>query len=491
MKNLKERTLRGGAVRAVAQAANFVLRIGSTAILARMLEPRDFGLVGMVTAMTGVLALMKDAGLSLPTVQQISVNDQQLSNLFWINVLVGVVLTLLSCALAPFVEHFYHEPKLFWVTVCLAPSFFLASLGVQHSAILQRQMRFSACAAIDLATMLISSALGILMAIAGYGYWSLVAMALAIPAVGSIGAWLIASWVPSRPRRGSQIRAMVKLGGALTFNNIVVYVAYNLDKVLLGKYWGADAIGSYGRAYQLISIPTDNLNAAIGGVALSALARLQTDAARLKAYFLKGYSLVLALTVPATVACAVFSEEIVYLVLGPKWGEAAVIVRYLSPTILVFALINPIFWLVFVFGLMGRSIKTALVIMSLVVCAYIVGLPYGPRGVAIAYSTTMGLWLVPHIVWCLHGTGIRPLDIARVAAKPLIAGVLAAAVCIAFRVTAGHLLSPVGRLVLGGGALTVTYVCILLYAFGQRVFYLDLIKSTFGKQPVAGVNEPV
>jgi len=93
-------------------------------------------------------------------------------------------------------------------------------------------------------------------------------------------------------------------GGTLTLNGLVAYVAYNAEKVLIGRFWGADAIGIYGRAYQLVNIPTDNLNSAVGEVAFSALSRLQDDPIRLKSYFLKGFSLVLGLTLPITLACA-------------------------------------------------------------------------------------------------------------------------------------------------------------------------------------------
>src|SRR5262249_39079569 len=115
---------------------------------------------------------------------------------------------------------------------------------------------------------------------------------------------LVARWVPGRPRRQSGLRSLMRFGGTMTLNGLVVYIASNFDKVLLGRFWGAEAIGLYGRAYQLIRIPTDNLNGAIGEVAFAALSRIQNDNDRLKRYFLKGYSLVLAVTLPITVACA-------------------------------------------------------------------------------------------------------------------------------------------------------------------------------------------
>ena len=123
-----------------------------------------------------------------------------------------------------------------------------------------------------------------------------------------------------------------------------------------------------------------------------------------------------------------FADDIILVVLGPKWKDAAVIFRLLTPTILIFGIINPMAWLLYSIGLQVRSLKIALVIAPLVITAYILGLPYGPSGVAFAYSAAMTLWVVPHIVWCLHGTMISPWDLFLAAGRPFLAGIVAAAV---------------------------------------------------------------
>src|SRR6201997_4598661 len=196
---------------------------------------------------------------------------------------------------------------------------------------------------------------------AGYGYWALVAMTLIAPTINTLGSWLTTAWIPGRPRRRVGIRSMMHFGGTVTLNGLVVYIASNFEKVLLGRFWGAAALGIYGRAYQLISIPTDNLNYAVGEVAFSALSRLQDDPTSLRNYFLKSYSLVLALTIPITIAVALFGPDLIFILLGPKWKDAAPIFRLLAPTILVFALINPIGWLMFSLGMVVRSLKASLV----------------------------------------------------------------------------------------------------------------------------------
>src|SRR5450755_1178018 len=115
MNDLREKTIRGGSARVAAQAASFLLRVGSMMVLARLLDPKDFGLVGMVTAFTGVLGLFRDFGLSSATVQRVEVTEDQVSTLFWINCFVGTVLWLLMAAASPLVAWFYREPRLLWV----------------------------------------------------------------------------------------------------------------------------------------------------------------------------------------------------------------------------------------------------------------------------------------------------------------------------------------------------------------------------------------
>ncbi len=474
---LKEKVVRGGFAKACAQAINLILRVGSLMVLARLLEPRDFGLVGMVTAVTGVLGLFKDFGLSAATVQRKSITDEQISALFWINVLVGVILMFLSIAAAPFLAAFYHEPRLFWVTVILGTGFLFNAAGVQQWALLERQMRFVTLSVIDIVALSSGIAAAIVMAAVGWGYWALVGQAVIWPAVSTFCAWMISGWVPGMWRRGIGLRPLMRFGGTVTLNGLVVYVAYNLEKVLLGRYWGAAALGTYGRAYQLINIPTDNLNSAVGGVAFSALSRVQNEPERLRSYFLKGYSLVLALTLPVTIACALFADDLIMVLLGQKWQDAIAIFRLLAPTILVFALINPFSWLLFSLGLVGRSLKIALAIAPLTITAYFIGLPYGPTGVACAYSVAMTLWVVPHIAWCIHRTVVSPRDILQSIGRPLVSGIVAAGVSFGVKYYFGPSLPPLVRLVSGGSVLAVVYIWMLMYVMGQKAFYLDILRG--------------
>ncbi len=450
-------------------------------VLGRLLDPKDFGLVGMVTAVIGVLNLLKDFGLSTATVQRATVSRDQLSTLFWINLLVGTFLGALSLAMAPALAAFYHDPRIVAVTAVMAAGFLFNGAGVQHSALLQRQMRFTTLAVLDTVSLLLSTAAGMGIAAAGYGYWALVGTAVTAPAIFTTCVWLVTAWVPGRPRKDAGIRSMMRFGGTATLNSVVVYIGYNLEKVLLGRFWGEEALGVYGRAYQLTNIPTDNLNSAAAGVAFAALSRLQDDPKRLRSYFLKGYSLILALTLPITIGCALFADDLILILLGPKWKDVAPILRLLAPTILIFAVINPLGWLLFSLGRVGRSLKIAFVIVPLVIAGYVLGLPYGPKGVALGYSLAMILWVIPHIAWCLHGTGIFLRDLWLAVSRPLLSGLVAMAVALGMHYFYARALPPLLGLMLGTAILIGTYLGMLLYVMKQRTFYRDLVRGLRGR----------
>lgn len=478
MENLKERAVRGGVAKLAGQGVSFFLRLGYMMVLARLLNPDDFGLVAMATVVTGVYELFTSAGLQSAVIQQSKVTNEQVSKLFWINILVGLFLTLLCMATAPVLVKFFNDPRLFWVTIAIAPGFMLTAASVQHLAILERQLRYPVLTLIEIASLIGSVTVGIGMAVAGFGYWAIVCAALAAQLVSMSSAMAATRWVPGRFTSGTPILSMVRYGLVVTVHNVVIYVAYNFDKLLLGRYWGADALGIYGRAYQLISIPTSALNAAVGGVAFSALSRLQDDPDRLKSYFLKGYSLVVSMTIPVTIFCAAFADDIILVVLGPKWSEATLIFRLMTPTILIFAMINPLSWLLFSAGLQKRSLKIALVMTVLLITSYFIGLPYGPSGVAGAYSAAMALWLLPHIFWCLHKTTIVPRDLFIAIGRPLLAGIIAVIIPVAIELYLNDRYFPsILKVVAGGGTMFVIYSVVLLFVLNQKDFYLDLLRG--------------
>jgi O-antigen/teichoic acid export membrane protein len=477
MRDLKGRTLRGGLAKGGAQIVNFLLRIGCLMILARILEPGDFGLVGMVTAITGVLGLFKEFGLSTATVQRDNITQEQVSALFWINIAVGVALAVASAGIAPLVADFYREPRLSLVMSILGVGFIFNAAGVQHSAVLQRQMRFTALAVIDIASLVISSAAAIVIATRGYGYWALVAWTVTAPLATTLLTWQQSAWFPGGPSIRSDVRLLLRFGSIVTFNNLIIYVAYNLDKILLGRSFGAEVVGIYGRAYQLVTLPTDQINSTVGSIAIPVLSRLQSDPERLKRYFLRSYALVLTITIPIAFGGILFAQELILIVFGSKWLEAVPIFRMLAPTLLVFALINPTGWFLVSIGMVGRSLRLALAIAPLVISGYLFGLQFGAKGVALGFSCAMMLWAIPHLIWCFHGTVITFRDLVVTIGRPLISGIVSALCVIGLYALHGPFESEMLALGVGSMVLLSVYIIILLFVMGQKAFYVELFRA--------------
>jgi hypothetical protein len=151
---------------------------------------------------------------------------------------------------------------------------------------------------------------------------------------------------------------------------------------------------------------------------------------------------------------------------------------------MVFAIINPLGWLLFALGRVGRSLKIALVIAPLVILGYVVGLHWGPKGVAIGYSAAMTLWVVPHVCWCIRDTAISFWDVVQVLSRPLLAGIVAAVLAFGVQFVCGTSLSSLPRLLLACTILFGTYLGMLVYVMGQKAFYLSLLQGLRGSPSV-------
>jgi len=272
---------------------------------------------------------------------------------------------------------------------------------------------------------------------------------------------------------------MLWYGGTVTLNSVVAYIAYNMDKVLLGRFWGADALGLYGRAYQLITIPTDNLNFTVSQVAFPALARIQNEPARLRRYFLEGWHVFMAVVVPVTVSCGLLADDIVRVFLGTRWHQAADIFELLAPTVLVFGLVNPFGWLLMATGHSVRSLKIALMIAPAVFVGYLIGLPYGPAGVATGFSCAMVVMVVPALMWAIQGTLISGRDVMREMVSPLLSVVAGAIATVAVRNYTGAIDTALWRLSAESAVLFGVYGLVLVFGMNQKTRYIRVARGVF------------
>lgn len=440
--SLKGHAVRGGAITMVSQAAKLLLNLGSTMALARLLAPQDFGLVGMVAAVVGFAEVFKDLGLSTATIQRAEINHPQVSTLFWLNIALSLAITLVIAAAAPVIAWFYHDPRLTAIGLVLASLYLLGGAAVQHQALLRRQMRFGVLAIIDLAALGAGIATGVLLAWDGWGYWALVHMQVAMAVVSLVGVWQACSWRPGRPRRGSGVRSLVAFGANLTAFDFLNYLARNLDNVLIGWRWGAANLGFYSKAYQLLLMPMQQINAPIRAVAIPTLSRLQHDPQQFRSYYLKALTLITLISLPLVLLFLLLAEEIVLVLLGPQWRETAILFRLLGIAALVQPVLNTAGWFYVARGEARRMLRWGLISVPLFVASFLIGLPFGPSGVAGCYAVMTLLLTIPCLWYATHGSAVQVRDVMRVAGRHGLAAIVAVAPCVPVKFWLGDGMPP-------------------------------------------------
>jgi O-antigen/teichoic acid export membrane protein len=392
--DLKRRTVSSGFITAAAQAVQFFLTLGSTMALARMLTPRDFGLVAMVTTVFGFLRVFKEAGLSTATVQRAEITHTQVSNLFWINVAVSGLISVGLVLLAPALAWFYREPSLVGITLAMAGTFLLTGSTVQHMALLNRQMRFKAIAGVQIGSMVIGVAVGIIMAWLGFGYWSLVGYQLATPLAACVLAWSSSRWRPQFFVWRGGTRPLLSFGFSLTAGGLICSLA-RVDSLLIGRFCGPESLGLYSRASALLMRPLEQAITPIEAVFVPTLSRLQAQPERYRRSFLSLFEAVALAGFVVGGLLFALARPLTLVVLGPKWEKVAVIFAAFT----VFAIYAPLStvstWL---FTSQGRGkdwLRASSIGSAVTVCSFLAGLPYGPAGVAIVFSVSSILVLLP------------------------------------------------------------------------------------------------
>ena len=431
--DIKERSVRGGAVTMTAQIIKFLLHTGSTIVLARLLTPQDYGLIAMVTAITGFVTLFKDMGLSMATIQKAEINHSQVSTLFWINVAVSFVLALILAVVAPVISWFYGEPRLTGITLALAGTFIFSGLTVQHQALLRRQMRFLTLATIEIGSMGIGIITAIVLAWYGAGYWALVGSSVASSVIGVALVWVFCRWRPGLPVRRTGVRSMLAFGSHLTGYDIVNYFARNFDNILLGRFCGASVLGLYSRAYNIMMLPISQIRNPLESVAIPALSHLQNDLVRYKKYYIKLVTLIAFITMPLMVFLFVCADEVIGLLLGSKWSGAVNIFKILC----IVAFIQPAattWGLVLVsLGQSKRYLKWGIANSILIVLSFIVGLPWGAIGVAAGYTIATYVLLAPTLWYCFKRSPVSIRDFFSAIYRPAVASL-----CMGAAIFAGY-----------------------------------------------------
>lgn len=397
--DLPARAARGSAIGIASQAAKFLLQFAATAVLARLLPPRDYGIAAVVTSVTAGLGIFSDLGLSAATVQAKELDRARLSTLFWLNVAVGLTLSLVLAALAPMLAWAFREPELLDVALLFAPIFALVGLRVQHVALLTRKMSFGKIAAAELAAASLGVGVSILTALHGWGVYALVMQSLSATIVETFLFWIMAPWRPGLPLRASGVGAMLRFGGHLTAFNILNYASRNLDNLLVGGTWGSSALGLYSRAYALMMLPLQALTAPLSRVMVPALSRMQDDPARMEQAYVRATRLVACAAFPISIGLWVIADEVVALVLGAQWSNAVPILKALAIAGIFQPVASSVGWIYLARGDSLHLFRWSLAAVPLIVVSFLLGLRWGPLGVAWAYAAVMLLAITPAGTW--------------------------------------------------------------------------------------------
>lgn len=432
--DLKERSVRGGAVTIAAQIVKMAAQFTTIIVLARLLAPSAFGLVAMTAAAVAFLELFKDLGLSAATVQRPVLTHGQVSTMFWLNVGLGLLAAALTAALAPLLARFYGEHALVGITLCLAAGFIVSGFSTQHLALLRRQMRFGALAALQVGSELAGMAAAIGAALAGAGYWALVVQRLVWVAVLTAGAWSLCAWRPGRAASLAEVRELLHFGGNVAISNLVGLVARSADQILIGWFWGAASLGLYERASKLVLVPLNNLNAPLHAVAMPALSRAADEPVRHRRAYLGMVEKLAMITMPAGALLVAAPDWVVALALGPQWAETAPILAWLGVTAIYQPATYTLSWLLMSQNrtreMSAFSIFNGVVLVSAIAAA----LPYGMEAVAAAYALSGLLVRVPALLWMVGRRGeIRARQIGAALMPSSLAALLALGGVAAFR----------------------------------------------------------
>jgi O-antigen/teichoic acid export membrane protein len=405
LENLKGKSVKNGLVSFYVQAAKFGLYMISNIVLARFLEPSDYGLLGMVLSVIGFMTLFRDMGLSSATIQKSSISHEQASTVFWLNVFISLFITLTTVAISPFISYFYGEPRLTSLTCCLSLSIILGGLGTQHSALLQRKMYIRSLVLMDLLSLMIGTIAGVYSASVGIGYWALAIYPIATTTVNTLGLWIVCRWRPGLPKWDVETYSMLKFGGNITGFNILNYFSRNLDNILIGKFWGNQSLGLYAKAYQTTLIPLTQINMSISTFSIPLLSRLVEDPERYRATYLRLLKLISLLTTPIMVCFITTSDLVIKLLLGEKWLAMSSLLIWLSFTGIFQPVASSVGWLFITQNRTKELLYWGIITGTITIASFVIGLPWNAIGVAIAYSLSMTFIVIPTLFWYIGRKG--------------------------------------------------------------------------------------
>lgn len=425
---LGARSARGSIILIAAQGLKSLAMFVAGAYLSRLVSPSAYGVSALLTSILGLLMLISDFGLATAAVQRPNLTERQLSTLFWLNVALGALLSLLGAALSPIIAWTFADDLLQPAALAMCPLLFLFGLKHQHVALLSRRMQFGRLAAAEL----LATAAGIVVAVfaaqRGLGVYALIAQALATSAAETIFIWIAAAWLPGRPAIADELRALLSFGGHLSAFQILHYATRNVDNVLIGRFIGAHDLGLYSRAYGIMMLPHVAITLPLQRVFVATLSRLQHDRQKFDAAYLRTVRSLAALSFPFGAGLCVLAEEAIAAVLGPRWLPAVPLLRVLAISAMLQPILHSLRWAFLGLGQSRPLLHLSLLTTPLLLGSFVVGLKWGALGVATAYTIVAYALVLPlgffYAARCLQ---LHVTPLVRMLTAPLVASGLMAA----------------------------------------------------------------
>ncbi|MBH1971471.1 lipopolysaccharide biosynthesis protein [Moraxellaceae bacterium AER2_44_116] len=324
--------------------AKQIMTILTTMIVSRYVSPEDTGTVGMVLTLVSFIVLF-DTGLTWATVQPKNITIEQIDSMFWFGVVLGVLLWLVCVITGPLLASFYHNPKLIMVSVIVGLSPLFNSMTTQLSALLKRTMQQKKNNVIDTVAVLISSTVGVLMAVTHMGYWAIVIQVVVMQFCRFVLLFYFSEYRPKSPRFSPSAFVLIKSGAYLAVSNFICYFQLYLGTILIGHLFGSAALGFYLKAAGLKALPTTYAAMVVTDVMVASLAAFHENHERVGEGYRKALKLIAFVGCPAGAMLYPMASEAVMIFYGKQWDAAVPLLKVMAISALILPITTTTIWL--------------------------------------------------------------------------------------------------------------------------------------------------
>lgn len=312
------------------QGGNQILNLLITFILARLVSPEEFGIIGMITVFTGFAIRFVDFGFSAALIHKKEIDKKDINTVFTLNTGIGIILSILFFIIAPVIANFYDKPILTILTKSFSIIFLVTGLSGVNRALLTKRMDFKLNTIISVISLIVSSGIAIVMAYLGYGVWSILIKILSQEIINTLLYFLLFPINQKLEFSKESFNSMFFMGRNVAGESTINYWSRNADNLLIGRMIGSEALGLYSKAYSIMLLPLNNISRVISKVMFPSFSLIQEDKKQIKNLYLKTTKLIAFITFPMMAGLSILSESFVLATFGKDWLEMAPLISILS-----------------------------------------------------------------------------------------------------------------------------------------------------------------